>query len=155
MEIDPTKFVWNSSSVKNKNRGLEIEFDAAKIVESFNRPFCKQNFYLDELLNERLGKMRELFPNGAENLLICVSGIGNSKDFSVLITNRITDYQMNFNTQCYPLYYYERSGQGSLFGENLERRDGISDYILNEARKRFGDVSFYICEVIGRNLVRS
>ena len=49
--------------------------------------------------------------------------------------------QFQFNGQCYPLYYYEGSAQGSLFGENLERRDGISDYILTEARKRFGDVS--------------
>ena len=44
-------------------------------------------------------------------------------------------------TQCFPLYWYEKSAQGNLFGENLERRDGISDWILNEARKRFGDVS--------------
>lgn len=44
-------------------------------------------------------------------------------------------------SQCYPLYYYEEARQGSLFGENVTRRDGISDYILSEARKQFGDVS--------------
>ena len=150
-EIDPKKFVWNSSSVQNKNRGLEIEFDAAKIIESFYRPFCKQNFYFDERLNERLGKMRELFPNGAENLLICVSGIGGKKEFTTIITDKIMDYNaLHSGTQCYPLYYYEEAAQGNLFGENLERRDGISDWILNEARKRYGanvskeDIFYYV-----------
>ena len=44
-------------------------------------------------------------------------------------------------SQCYPLYYYTEATQGSLFGESLERQDEISDFILSEARKCFGDVS--------------
>ncbi|MBQ6298239.1 MAG: DEAD/DEAH box helicase [Selenomonadaceae bacterium] len=140
-EIDPTKFVWTRGAVQNKNRGLKIEFDTAKIIETYYRPFCKANLYYDRALNEVVGTISKFFPTGHEdNLLICVNGTGD-KDFSVFITNRITDVQFQFNGQCYPLYYYEGSAQGSLFGENLERRDGISDYILNEARKRFGDVS--------------
>ena len=53
-------------------------------------------------------------------------------------------------TQCFPLYWYEAAAQGNLFGENLERRDGISDWILNEARKRFSanvskeDIFYYV-----------
>ena len=137
-EIDPKKFVWTSSAVQNKNRGLEIEFDAAKFVEAMYRPFCKQNLYFCNGLIQRRAHFPEFFPTGRENnLLICVSGIGDRK-FSVFMTNRITDLHFNGDTQCYPLYYYERAAQGSLFGENLQRRDGISDFILNEARKVVG-----------------
>ena len=139
-EIDTIKFVWNSSAVQNKNRGLEIEFDASKIVESCYRPFCKQNLYLDRSLNEVPGQISKIFPRDKKNLAICVPERG-SKDFSVFIVDKLPCYDFMERGQCYPLYYYERSGQGSLFGENLERRDGISDYILTEARKRFGDVS--------------
>ena len=57
------------------------------------------------------------------------------------MTDKITDVQFQFNGQCFPLYYYERAAQGSLFVEKLERRDGVSDFILNEARKLYGGVS--------------
>lgn len=43
-----------------------------------------------------------------ENLLICVSGLGMPKDFSVLITNVLPDIQLTPNGQCFPLYYYEK-----------------------------------------------
>ena len=135
-EIDPKKFVWTSSAVANKNRGREITFDAAKFVESMYRPFCKTNFYYDELLNHRRYQMPKIFPTGREeNLLICVSGVGSSKDFSVLMTDKITDVQFQFNGQCFPLYFYKPTKEINMFGENYERRDGISDEILQLAMR--------------------
>ena len=150
-EIDPKKFVWTSSAVANKNRGLEIEFDAKKIVESIYRPFCKQYLYSGEGLIHRRRLIDEFFPTGREdNLLICV--IYGDRNFSVLMTDKITDVQFQFNGQCFPLYWYEEARQGTLdgFGNDLERRDGISDWILNEARKRYGanvrkeDIFYYV-----------
>lgn len=139
-EIDPKKFVWTSSAVQNKNRGLKIQFDAAKFVEAMYRPFCKQNLYIDEILIHRPSIISKFFPTGHENnLLICVSGIGGEKELSAFITDKIIDVNaLQAGTQCYPLYYYERGAQIDLFGENLTRRDGISDFILNEARKIIG-----------------
>lgn len=141
-EIDQKKFVWDDSARQNKKRGLEIDFDTKKIVESLYRPFCKQNLYYDQYLNQRRYQIPKFFPTGHEdNLLICVSGLGNSKSFSVIMTNKITDVQFQFNGQCFPLYFYEAAAQGELFGENLQRRDGISDFILNRAQNLFGDVT--------------
>ena len=128
-----------------------------RFVKSFYRPFCKENLFFDELLNERTGQMAEFFPTDNEkNLLICVPGIGNGKNFSVLITNSLTDYQTNFNTQCLPLYWYaEKSGQLKLnFGEKIEeeyeRQDGISDFILEQAKSLYWfdvtkkDIFYYV-----------
>ena len=150
-EIDPTKFVWNSSSVQNKNRGLKIEFDASKIVESLYRPFCKQNLYLGDGLIHRRAKMDSLFPNGAANLLICVNAIGNRREFCPFITDKIPDSALSIDlVQCYPLYWYESARQGSLFGENLERRDGVTDFIWNRAKLLYGidvskeDIFYYV-----------
>ena len=140
-EIDPTKFVWTSSAVANKNRKHEYKFDALQIIESMYRPFCKEKLYFGEGMIHRRGQMDSFFPVGKENLLICATNANARKNFSVLITNRITDLHFNDDTQCFPLYWYETAAQGSLFGEEMTRRDGISDWILNEARKRFGDVS--------------
>lgn len=139
-EIDPTKIVWTRATVNNKNRGREYKFNAAQIVESMYRPFCKTNFYYDLRLNEMTYQVPKLFPTGREdNLLICL--IFGDRNFSVLMTDKITDVQFQFNGQCFPLYWYEHDAQGSLFGEGYHRRDGVSDFILRRARELFGDVS--------------
>ena len=50
-------------------------------------------------------KAREL--QQAQNLMICMSGLGGNKDHSVLISNRITDLNcLDAGTQCFPLHYY-------------------------------------------------
>ena len=150
-EVDQKKIVWTRSTVKNKNRGIEIEFDASKLVESMYRPFCKQNFYYDRAFNEYVFKMPKIFPTGREdNLIICVTGTGSAKDFSVLMTNKITDEMIIYAAQCFPLYYYERGAQGSLFGESLERRDGVTDFIWDRAKLLYGidvskeDIFYYV-----------
>ena len=150
-EFDPTKFVWSDLSKANKNRGIKYKFDATQIIESVYRPFCKENLYYDEYLNQRRYQMHKLFPTGhEENFLICVSGIGSSKNFSVLIVDKIPCLDMVDKSQCYPLYWYEAAAQGSLFGENLVRRDGISDWILERAKFSYGgdvtraDVFYYV-----------
>ena len=92
-----------------------------------------------------------MFPTGGEeNLLIYMNGVSSSKDFSALITDKITDVQFQFNGQCFPLYYYEEAAQGSLFGESMERRDGVSNFILKRARLLYGvdvtreDIFYYV-----------
>lgn len=94
--------------------------------------------------------MPKIFPIGAENLLICVTGVGSSKDFSVFIVDKLPDLELVSKSQCYPLYYYERSAQGSLFGENMERQDGITDFIWQRAKLLYGidvskeDIVYYV-----------
>lgn len=82
----------------------------------------------------------------AENIVICVSGTGVNKDFSCLITDTLPDLEYVGKSQCFPLYWYEKKDvvQRSLFddgsgAEDYVRHDGISDWILNEVRKRFGN----------------
>lgn len=63
---------------------------------------------------------------------------------------------MNGDTQCFPLYYYEQrvKASPSLFDAAGEteyiRRDGLSDWILSQARSRYGnsvtkeDIFYYV-----------
>ncbi len=141
---DSTKISWSSSLESYSRRGIKIKFDAEKIFESVYRPFFKSNFYYDEFLNHRRYQMPKLFPNGTEeNILICVSGIGSSKNFSVMIVDKIPDLELISKSQCFPLYWYEKKSavMGNLFGggEEYERRDGVTDFILSQARLMYGD----------------
>jgi predicted helicase len=101
----------------------------------------------------------KLFPNPSlHNLVICVSA--NYKDGSVLIADSIPDLHFNGDTQAFPLYYYEERQKSSptLFdaaGENeFIRRDGVSDFILERAKKQYGknvskeDIFYYVYGIL-------
>ncbi len=72
------------------------------------RPFCLQYNYYDRAFIERPGLWPQLFPTPRHpNLVICVSGVGVTKDFSCIITDVIPDLELIGKSQCYPMYYYE------------------------------------------------
>ena len=68
---------------------------------------------------------------------------GSSKNFSTLITDKVTDLGFVGTTQCFPLYYYtsETDFSNGYIGTNKLsiKHEAISDYILNLARKYYGD----------------
>lgn len=76
--------------------------------------------------------------------MICVSGTGVTKDFSCIMTDSLPDLELVGKSQCFPLYWYEENKhqQGGLFDDGdarrYVRRDGITDWILGEVRRRFG-----------------
>lgn len=129
-----------------KNRALKhypLQFNDNAVVTAVYRPFCKTNLYYSKDLIERPGIQSTLFDS--ENLIICVKGVGD-RDFSCLIADTYADYQYLFNSQCFPLYWYEenKNQQGNLFDfdttdDKYIRHDGITDWILKEVRRRFGN----------------
>lgn len=83
-EIDAKKIVWTSSTVQNKLRGKNYFYSEEKIVTSMYRPFCEENFYLDENLIHRFGLFKKFFSTPKnENLIICLS-IGEKNIFPMI-----------------------------------------------------------------------
>ncbi len=140
--VDETKISWTRGTIQNKKRGREYIFDKSKIIKSTYRPFCQQNLYYDKYLIEMPSQISKLFPTGKEeNLLICVPSAGNRRNFCVLITDKIPDFSVTESCQCFPLYWYEEPREANLFSagqKEYTRRDGITDYILNQARELYG-----------------
>lgn len=142
---DDTKISWTVNLLKDVANGKVHHFVKSAFVESLYRPFEKVNLLYDKSFIERPGLWKRLFPSCEyENLVICLKGVGD-KDFSVIITDTIPDLQLIFNGQCFPLYWYEenKNPQGSLFDDvddsKYIRRDGISDWMLQELRARYGN----------------
>jgi len=161
IDTDAQKISWSSSLIPNVERGNVADFQPEKILLSTYRPFFKQYLYFGDKMIHRRGQMQEFFPTPAiKNLIICISGIGASKNFSILITDCIPDIQLQFNGQCFPLYYYEESQKSSptLFDAGSEnefiRRDGVSDFILERAQKMYGnrvtkeDIFYYVYGIL-------
>lgn len=143
LNYDETKVSWTSSLISKVLKGQSIHNENI-FADAVYRPFCKMRTYRGEDLIHRYGQFREIFPTpDSKNVVICVSGIGGTKESSTFVTNHIPDLNiMDAGTQCFPLYWYEKkeSLQLSLFDEEPQaeyvRRDGISNWILNEVRNR-------------------
>jgi len=112
--------------------------------------------YFGPAMIHRRGQFDQFFPTPQhKNLVICVSGVGVTKEFSAIIVNITPDLELIGKSQCFPLYYYEKADreQMNLF-DNAEdeyvRKDAVSDFILERARGMYGpkttkeDVFYYV-----------
>lgn len=163
IDTNPQKISWTRSLRNDVQRAKVHQYKESAIRTGCYRPFQKQNLYFSTNFNEAIGLSPKLFPTPKhKNLVICVSGIGASKDFSALITDRIPDIQLQFNGQCFPLYWYDdnASDVANLFStpekplDRYVRRDGITDWILTTARKQYGykvtkeDIFYYVYGIL-------
>ena len=160
INTDDTKISWTRALRNYVRRNLHIQYNKEKLNVGLYRPFQKQHIYFAPELIESIGLSPKLFPTPEhENLVICVSGIGASKDFSVIITNCIPCLDLVEKSQCFPLYWYDNSDADviDLFNQNAEkkvdryvRKDGVTDWILTTARKQYGykvmkeDIFYYV-----------
>ena len=160
INTDDTKISWTRALRNYVRRNLHIQYNKEKLNVGLYRPFQKQHIYFTPELIESIGLSPKLFPTPEhENLVICISGIGASKDFSVIITNCIPCLDLVEKSQCFPLYWYDNSDADviDLFNQNAEkkvdryvRKDGVTDWILTTARKQYGykvmkeDIFYYV-----------
>ncbi|MCY7292085.1 MAG: hypothetical protein LH615_07875, partial [Ferruginibacter sp.] len=157
IENDLLKISW-TVNLKNDLEKYKIHsIDVFNTQKSNYRPFVKHFLLFDKTLIERPGLNRIFFPTlEKENFVIALSGVGSSKDFATLISDKLTSYDLLEKTQCFPLYYYEENNatQKGMFDDDNKqdfiRRDAISDFILERAKKQYGknvskeDIFYYV-----------
>ena len=163
ISYDPTKISWNDSLIDSCKKGKELNLANTAFAIGLYRPYQKLNLYFDRNFIQRPYQIPKLFPTpNHRNLVICVSGIGASKDFSVLITDLIPCLDMVEKSQCFPLYWYDDSTAdiADLFSapksemDRYVRRDGVTDWILATARKQYGpkvtkeDIFYYVYGIL-------
>lgn len=164
INYDPTKFAWDAAQKETDlPKGRKYIFEDSSIRESLYRPYFRQYGYINRSLNNRVYQLPLLFPTPTHrNLVICVSGIGVTKDFSCIITDILPDLELIGKSQCFPLYWYDDSTAdiADLFSapqsdaDRYVRRDGVTDWILSTARKQYGsrvtkeDIFYYVYGIL-------
>ncbi|OLY47389.1 putative helicase [Bartonella apis] len=137
---DVKKFSWGGGNWQASFKKQIKETFSEDLTEISNvRPFTKSWHYRATRFNHSSYSMKEIFPTEAsENLAICVSGNGKRGGFSVIMSNRITDFQFEDNGQCFPLYFYEKSDAGDK-GKDCAKQSGFkrSHAITDEALKYY------------------
>ena len=141
ISLDPHKISWSSSLLSNLHSGVATSFEEKYLTQAMYRPFFKQHLYRGDLMIHRRGQWDIIFPTPqTKNLVICVPGVGVTKEFSVFITDIIPDLELIGKSQCFPLYYFEevQTDELNLYDHaesQFIRHDGVTDFALSRARE--------------------
>ena len=162
IKSEPEKISWAAKLKRDLDKQLKHEFDSSFVKTCIYRPFSKSKIYYAPSFIERPGLMDVFFPTKSiENKLICVSGVGSNNPGITLMVDTLIDYNsLDAGAKCFPLYYYEEREKNSpsLFDAASEneyiRRDGVSDFILERAKKVYGknvgkeDIFYYVYGIL-------
>ncbi|MDR2460092.1 MAG: DEAD/DEAH box helicase family protein [Deltaproteobacteria bacterium] len=141
--------------------GKFYSLDKNYFFKALYRPFQKQICYLNPELNKSKYLSNHIFPkNQAQNLVICVSGPRSTGSFSTIMTDVIPSFDLLGNTQCFPLYYFEKFENKDIYRTKSAKvhvayktHKCITDYILNQCKSKYGlvyprinkiDIFYYI-----------
>jgi predicted helicase len=157
IDTNGTKISWTRALRKDVKNNIQHSFKNHELKKCLYRPFTREWLYYDRAFMESPGLWSKIFPTEKhKNLVICCMNVGSSKDFSAIISDCISEYQLIFANQSFPLYYYEedKTPQANLFDTANEnkyiRRDAVSDFILKRAKEQYGknvtkeDIFYYV-----------
>ncbi len=130
---DGKKISWNRGLLRDLKNGKKFNESVAPYarVASY-RPFCKEFLFFHPMFNDMVYRIPKLFPTpNTSNKVICVPGVGGTKEYSAVITDQIPDLGIESASQCFPLYFYESLETATILpNENPVIIDG---YVRREA----------------------
>ena len=142
IDNNSTKISWTRALKWELAKNRTFTFAAQNLTPSLYRPFTKQWMYFNRTFNEMVYQIPRIFPDAtAENMVICVSGIGTRSGFSAFMANALPCLDLVEKGQCFPLYLYDELSdakttpqtQATLFDAPISqppkrtRRDAITD----------------------------
>lgn len=143
---DVKKISWSSSLKAALGRRRLAKFNEQRAVATVNRPYSKQWLYFDGLMNHRVGQIPRIFPEGCNNQVIAVSGVGARSGFSALMMDKIPSLDCIEKGQCFPRWLYEpavaETASGLFAAQEIDapavkRRDAITDEGLAHFQKAY------------------
>ena len=146
--LNSSNLKWSPELKKKKlARKIHTHFEEGYVWKAMYRPFIPMYCYTEDNFIMRKGQMNQIFPDSSsENSVICVSGIGSNKAFSVMVTNIMPDLQLLFNGQCFPRYRYQEPPEspGTIeelpgLTESPQRLDNISHTALRTFCEHYPD----------------
>ena len=129
---------WDRALKDNLKRKKMTEFDEEFICTALYRPFVATNCYTDFTFVNRKYQIDRIFPeSSSENRVICVTGIGSTKQFSVLVCDTMPDVQLIANGQCFPRYRYRNPSAEGFNLPGVDQEPGCIENISGAALRVF------------------
>ena len=138
---DKTKIKWTSDIVGDFKKERFHVVKEEDFVISMYRPFSKEWVYANKSWNWTRHLMPRYFPrNERENIVICVTGTGETKGFTALVTNYVPNLHLVAGAQCYPMYLHKEelsSADDGLFKTEDVTEQGRSSAITGRGLEHF------------------
>lgn len=153
LDFDKTQFSWTRSLQGRVKRQKPLAFQEGSVTNGSYRPFCKSAIYYSPELIEVMYQNASLFPlikpnETAPNVVIALT---NGNNFSCLVSSCLPDLHFVGDSQCFPMYWYEKdegstmglaAGDGEkvvrdAWGNRYVRHDAITDEALRVFREAY------------------
>jgi predicted helicase len=126
---------WSKDLKKKLISHKNVNFQQTLIKLSLYRPYFKLYHYTEKIFNDRLTQNHyEMFSQNlnGENKVIAFLAIGSSEYFHCLSSNVLIDVHLTGDSQCLPLYRYDKEGK---------RTDNITDWGLEQIHTHYQDTT--------------
>lgn len=118
---------WTRAVKNDLANNKEYKFKVQHIADCLYRPFFKIKLYYNKELNEMRYQMPVIFPEQQQENIIIAINQGN-KPFNILAANKLVDLHFNGDSNCIPLYRYDKEGN---------KIDNLTDWGLDQFRKYY------------------
>jgi predicted helicase len=130
---DKNQIKWDRELTKYLEKKINKSFQIEQIIKGLYRPYNQQYFYFDKHFNGITYQWFDILnENDTENKYIAFSTSGNTKPFHCLGSNTIIDLHLTGDSQCLPLYRYDKEGK---------RIDNITDWGLKQIQTHYQDIA--------------
>ncbi len=119
--VDKNAISWDRELDNYRKRGIVKTFEKEKIKEALFRPFVTKLHYFDRHFNGMFYQWGNIMTDNNDNLIISVNKAGNTKGLFCIGTDKIVDLHSTGDSQCLPLFRYDKSGN---------RIENITDWAL-------------------------
>ena len=145
---DPSQFKWDGTAEQRAKRGILAEVRPGGFRSAIYRPFFRQHFYMDRVLNNSVYQLPSIFPAQDTRIpaILVERGIrGAGRSPAVTALNTVMEGALagaaGQRCQVLPRYTYienAESPQRELLPVEPQRQDNISDEALDAYRNRYG-----------------
>ncbi len=130
--VDYSRVKWSSTLKMHCAAGRHAEYQPQKIRAALYRPYNARLLYYESISIDRMGLFRRILPSlDTANEIICISGVGSSKDFQCLMTCRLPSFDLLDKTPCFPFHVYDEDGSS--------RRENVTEWALCRFRTQYSD----------------
>ena len=145
---DPSRFKWDGTTEQRAKRGILAEVRPEGFRSAIYRPFFRQHFYMDRVLNNSVYQMPGIFPTSETRspVILVERGLrATGRSPAVIAVNSVTERAIAGASgqlcQVLPRNTYTEpteDSQGELLPVERLRQDNISNGALEDYRSRFG-----------------
>lgn len=101
---NPEFINWSRALRNNFKKGKKINLNNSNIILSQYRPFTKKWVYYDKQIIEMPGRFDE-YINENNTVFLATTGLGSKRNFSSIIVNAITNFDLMEKAQIFPISY--------------------------------------------------